>query len=90
MRDPDPARSYAQCDGIYATRRRVYRNRGWSDRPERLASAFRDWNVAFRRTEDVGFRLVRECPECIAPSPADPALAILNPATRGPATGASR
>jgi len=90
MRNPDPANSYNQCDGIYETRRRVYRNGGWSDRPERLAVAFTDWNAAFRRTDDVGFRLVRECPECIAAIPPDPTLVTLNPASGGPATGASR
>ncbi len=79
MRDPDPARSYAQCDGIYETRRRVYRNGGWSDGPERLTAAFRDWNAAFRRTDDVGFRLLRECPECVAPAPVEPALAERSP-----------
>jgi len=57
---------------------------------ERLAVAFRDWNAAFRRTDDVGFRLVRECPECIAAIPPDPTLVTLNPASGGPATGASR
>ena len=82
MRDPDPSTSYTQCDGIYETRRRAYRNGGWSDRPERLAVAFRDWNAAFRRTDDVGFRLVRECPECSAVTPANPALAIVNQADR--------
>lgn len=75
MRDPDPASSYTQCDGIYETRRRVYRNGGWSDRPERLGLAFRDWNAAFRRTDDVGFRLLRECPECVALAPANPTFA---------------
>jgi len=90
MRDPDPSTSYTQCDGIYETRRRAYRNGGWSDRPERLAVAFRDWNAAFRRTDDVGFRLVRECPECGAVTPADPALTIVNPANRDPEGGASR
>lgn len=75
MRNPDPASSYSQCDSLYETRRRVYRNGGWSDRPERLAVAFRDWNAAFRRTDDVGFRLVRECPECVTLAPAEPTFA---------------
>ena len=66
MRDLDPARSFERCDSIYETRRRVYRNGGWSDDPERLATAFRDWNVAMRKTDDVGFRLVRKCVECRA------------------------
>ena len=79
MRDPDPRRSYGQCDGIYETRRRVYRNGGWSDRPERLALSFRDWNAAIRRTDDVGFRLVRECPECLRPTPAESVFARTNP-----------
>jgi formylglycine-generating enzyme required for sulfatase activity len=64
MRDPDPARSFETCDSLFETRRRVYRNGGWSDSPERLGAAFRDWNAAFRRTDDVGFRLVRECGGC--------------------------
>ena len=68
MRDPDPAHSFEQCDSIYETRRRVFRNGGWSDRPARLQLAARDWNAAMRRTDDVGFRLVRECPACAAPS----------------------
>jgi len=66
MRDPDPAHSFERCDSIYKTRRRAYRNGGWSDEPDRLTTAFRDWNVAMRRTDDVGFRLVRECIECKA------------------------
>ncbi len=64
MRDPDPAFSFTRCDSIFETRRRAYRNGGWSDEPDRLALSFRDWNVAMRRTDDVGFRLVRECGEC--------------------------
>jgi len=64
MRDPDPANSFERCDSIYKTRRRAYRNGGWSDGPESLATSFRDWNVAMRRTDDVGFRLVRECSAC--------------------------
>jgi formylglycine-generating enzyme required for sulfatase activity len=66
MRDPDPSRSFESCDSLFETRRRVYRNGGWSDSPERLGTAFRDWNAAFRRTDDVGFRLVRECGGCRA------------------------
>jgi formylglycine-generating enzyme required for sulfatase activity len=64
MRDPDPASSFERCDSIYETRRRAYRNGAWSDDEERLGVSFRDWNVAVRRTDDVGFRLVRECGEC--------------------------
>jgi formylglycine-generating enzyme required for sulfatase activity len=60
MRDPDPARSFEACDGPHESRRRTYRNGGWSDGPERLGAAFRDWNAAVRRTDFVGFRLVRE------------------------------
>ena len=67
MRDPDPDHSFERCDSIYETRRRVYRNGGWSDDPERLELAFRDWNAAMRRTDDVGFRLLRECPDCRSP-----------------------
>lgn len=66
MRDPDPPRSFERCDSIYKTRRRAYRNGGWSDGPESLAVSSRDWNVAMRRSDDVGFRLVRECVECRA------------------------
>jgi len=66
MRDPDPAHSFVRCDSIYKTRRRAYRNGGWSDGPESLTMSSRDWNVAMRRTDDVGFRLVRECVECRA------------------------
>jgi formylglycine-generating enzyme required for sulfatase activity len=66
MRDPDPPRSFEGCDSIYKTRRRTYRNGGWSDRPESLAASYRDWNAAMRRSDDVGFRLVRECVECRA------------------------
>jgi formylglycine-generating enzyme required for sulfatase activity len=68
MRDPDPARSFETCDSPYESRRRVYRNGGWSDDPSRLEAQFRDWNAAVRRTDFVGFRLVRECPECAAPA----------------------
>ncbi len=64
MRDPDPMHSFERCDSPYESRRRVYRNGGWSDDPDRLGMAFRDWNAAFRKTDDVGFRLVRECPGC--------------------------
>lgn len=60
MRDPDPAHSFARCDSIYKTRRRAYRNGGWSDGSESLKTSSRDWNVAMRRSDDVGFRLVRE------------------------------
>jgi formylglycine-generating enzyme required for sulfatase activity len=67
MRDPDPEDSFERCDSIYETRRRAYRNGAWSDTPDRLTVAFRDWNVAMRRTDDVGFRLVRECAECENP-----------------------
>jgi formylglycine-generating enzyme required for sulfatase activity len=66
MRDPDPAHSFERCDSIYKTRRRAYRNGGWSDGAESLATSARDWNVAMRRSDDVGFRLVRECAECRA------------------------
>lgn len=66
MRDPDPAHSFERCDSIYKTRRRAYRNGSWSDEPGRLGLGFRDWNVAMRRTDFVGFRLVRECRECEA------------------------
>lgn len=66
MRDPDPGRSFARCDSLYDSRRRVYRNGAWSDRPTSLRSAYRDWNAAMRKTDDVGFRLVRECGECAA------------------------
>jgi formylglycine-generating enzyme required for sulfatase activity/cytochrome c553 len=69
MRDPDPAHSFKRCDSIFETRRRAYRNGGWDDDAERLATAFRDWNVAMRRVDDVGFRLVRECSECKSASP---------------------
>lgn len=65
VRDPDPTRSYETCDGPYESRRRVYRNGGWSDAPDRLGTSFRDWNAGMRRTDYVGFRLVRECPECV-------------------------
>jgi formylglycine-generating enzyme required for sulfatase activity len=64
MRDPDPEHSFHRCDSIYETRRRVYRNGAWSDSPDRLGSALRDWNVAVRRTDDVGFRLLVECDAC--------------------------
>jgi hypothetical protein len=64
MRDPDPMHSFERCDSPYESRRRVYRNGGWSDDPDRLGMAFRDWNAAFRKTDDVGFRLVRECTGC--------------------------
>jgi len=64
MRDPDPAQSFERCDSIYKTRRRAYRNGGWSDEPVRLGAAFRDWNAAMRKTDFVGFRLVRECSDC--------------------------
>ena len=64
MRDLDPSLSFVGCDSLYETRRRTYRNGAWSDPPQRLGSGFRDWNAAMRRTDDVGFRLVRECPDC--------------------------
>jgi formylglycine-generating enzyme required for sulfatase activity len=64
MRDPDPDHSFERCDSIYETRRRAYRNGGWSDEPARLGASFRDWNAAMRRTDFVGFRLVRECRAC--------------------------
>jgi formylglycine-generating enzyme required for sulfatase activity len=67
MRDPDPAFSFERCDSIYKTRRRVFKNGGWSDGPESLAMSFRDWNVAMRRSDDVGFRLLRECTACKSP-----------------------
>jgi formylglycine-generating enzyme required for sulfatase activity len=76
MRDPDPEHSFERCDSIYETRRRAYRNGAWSDTPDRLTVAFRDWNVAMRRTDDVGFRLVRECAECENP-PATPSGATV-------------
>jgi formylglycine-generating enzyme required for sulfatase activity len=66
MRDPDIAHSFERCDSIYETRRRAYRNGGWSDGPDRLELASRDWNAAMRKTDFVGFRLVRECSECRA------------------------
>ena len=37
MRDPDPRHSFERCDSPYESRRRVYRNGGWSDDPERLS-----------------------------------------------------
>jgi hypothetical protein len=46
MRDPDPANSFKRCDSIYKTRRRVYRNGGWSDGPKSITASSRDWNVA--------------------------------------------
>jgi formylglycine-generating enzyme required for sulfatase activity len=64
MRDPEPVASFTDCDSLYQTRRRTYRNGAWSDPPDRLGSGFRDWNAAMRRTDDVGFRLVRECTDC--------------------------
>ncbi len=64
MRDPDPEHSFERCDSIYETRRRAYRNGSWSDEPDRLHLPFRDWNAAMRRTDFVGFRLVRECSAC--------------------------
>jgi formylglycine-generating enzyme required for sulfatase activity len=64
MRNPVPSRSFETCDSPYESRRRIYRNGGWSDEPSRLEARFRDWNAAVRRTDFVGFRLVRECPEC--------------------------
>ena len=82
IRDPDPAQSFENCDSPYASRRRVYRNGGWSDGPERLAANFRDWNAGIRKTDFVGFRLVRECSECdttnsrpiLTTSPATPSV----------------
>jgi len=64
MRDPDPLHSFERCDSIYKTRRRAYRNGGWSDGPESLGTSSRDWNVAMRRSDDVGFRLLHECQAC--------------------------
>jgi hypothetical protein len=58
-----------RCDSIFETRRRVYRNGGWDDDADRLTTAFRDWNAAMRRVDDVGFRPVRECSECKSASP---------------------
>jgi len=69
MRDPDPTHSFERCDSIYQTRRRAYRNGGWSDAPGTVALSSRDWNAAMRRTDFVGFRLVRECNECKAGFP---------------------
>jgi formylglycine-generating enzyme required for sulfatase activity len=64
MRDAEPSHSFERCDSIYQTRRRVYENGAWSDGPESIAVSWRDWNVAMRRSDDVGFRLVRECVAC--------------------------
>ncbi len=77
MRDPDPVHSFERCDSIYETRRRAYRNGSWSDGQDRLSLSFRDWNAAMRKTDFVGFRLVRECHECkqTVPSPARDGLA---------------
>ena len=69
IRDPDPAQSFENCDSPYASRRRVYRNGGWSDGPERLGANFRDWNAGIRKTDFVGFRLLRECSECDTTNP---------------------
>jgi len=66
MRDPDPAHSFRRCDSIYKTHRRAYRNGGWSDDPKSLGLSSRDWNVAMRRSDDVGFRLLHECQACKA------------------------
>jgi len=61
IRAPDPETWSAQvCDGRYESRRRVLRNGAWSDPPSRLVAGWRDWNAAVRRTEEMGFRLVRE------------------------------
>lgn len=82
IRDPDPVQSFENCDSPYASRRRVYRNGGWSDGPDRLAANFRDWNAGIRKTDFVGFRLLRECSEC---STATPKRIITNsPATPSP------
>jgi formylglycine-generating enzyme required for sulfatase activity len=64
MRDPNPESSFGRCDSIFETRRRAYRNGSYSDDPSALKSAYRDWNVAMRRTDYIGFRLVRECRQC--------------------------
>lgn len=64
MRDPNPAHSFENCDSPYESRRRVYRNGAWSDEPDRLDTNFRDWNAGIRKTDFVGFRLVRECDDC--------------------------
>lgn len=77
MRDPDPTVSFTGCDSIYETRRRAYRNGAWSDPPELLEPGSRDWNAAMRRTDDVGFRLVRECPECARLTLDSPARLVL-------------
>ncbi len=66
MRDSEPDQSFVHCDSIYKTRRRAFRNGGWSDGPESVEISSRVWNVAMRRSDDVGFRLVRECVECKA------------------------
>lgn len=61
IRAPNPETWSAQvCDGRYDSRRRVLRNGAWSDSPSRLVAGWRDWNAAVRRTEEMGFRLVRE------------------------------
>ena len=77
MRDPDPDQSFENCDSIFETRRRAYRNGGWSDDAERLTMSFRDWNVAMRRTDDVGFRLVRECVDCKAGAAVQPEALVV-------------
>jgi formylglycine-generating enzyme required for sulfatase activity len=64
MRDPDPESSFERCDSIFETRRRAFRNGSYSDGAESVKLAYRDWNVAMRRTDFIGFRLVRECPAC--------------------------
>jgi formylglycine-generating enzyme required for sulfatase activity len=68
MRDPDPERSFERCDSIFETRRRAYRNGSYSDGADAVRVAYRDWNVAMRRTDFIGFRLVRECRECRTPA----------------------
>lgn len=80
MRDPDPMVSFTACDSIYETRRRIYRNGGWSDPPARLRADARDWNAAMRRTDDVGFRLVPGCADCprVTAAPSGQTLAEVN------------
>lgn len=63
IRAPNPETWAPQrCDGRYESRRRVLRNGAWSDAPSRLVLGWRDWNAAVRRTEEMGFRLLRELP----------------------------
>jgi formylglycine-generating enzyme required for sulfatase activity len=65
MRDPDPQNSFERCDSIFETRRRAFRNGSYSDEADSVRVAYRDWNVAMRRTDFIGFRLVRECRQCL-------------------------